>query len=117
MAMPGTFPLKEESDAVAVGRTVALGHLVEGVRARDVKLISVQLTGAAELVATMNTEGSYPDDSFAQALDGVWLVTFTGSFSPKHYGRDNPPVFHTMTIILNAQDGGVAGVEMRDKQR
>jgi hypothetical protein len=104
---PGTFPLRNQRAAVAVGRQIAVSELASGARARDVNLDRV------ELLTGLDKEGIYRNDPVFKTRHAIWIVTFRGLFSPQRDLGETKPVYTTLTVRLFADTGSVLGVEMR----
>jgi hypothetical protein len=118
--MPGTISIKSQKDAVAVGRTVASFNLAKGATEKQVTLKEAKKLDTTGLKSAIAQDGVEANQIFTQQKDEVWVVVFTGLFTPKHLhfaAGTNPeiPVCTTMEIYLSAKDGSVIGTRIYDQ--
>lgn len=120
-AMPGSGPLKNESDAIAIARTVA-GFSSTNHDPSQLILDSSKNINATEFQELLKAEGTNVDPAILKniepndALSGkIWIVKFRGSFTPDRTPPGvTPSVYSIIEVFLDAQDGSVIGIHMHD---
>jgi len=106
-------PLKDLAVAIAVGRRVATSELTQDARPDQVRFISVRRVSAAGYSQEMAVDG-IGGNSLQRLTGNIWVVTFSGLFTPKRtppneYGKR---IYTTCIVYLSADTGSVLGVSM-----
>jgi len=115
---PGSSAIIDRDDAIEIAEQVANWN-----NAGQDKAQSPALDGVTELTVAQYTDevseleitSSEPLLSGDTTDSAVWVVSFTGSFSPRRcpVGTE-PPVYSIIEISLDSRDGSVISVRMHD---
>ena len=118
--MPGTLPIKSREDAIAIGRTIVSSLMAKGTTANQITLKEAKQLDPSGLKSGLARDGAEANQIVAQQKDEVWVVIFSGLFTPKHLHfpvgvKPEIPVYSTIEIYLSAKDGGAVGLRVYDQ--
>jgi hypothetical protein len=115
---PMTVPIKDEATAISFGRAIALTNVSAGTRENQVVFEEVRKMGSSKFSTLLKASGSNVNLSTilgSKSSKDIWLVTFSGLFSPKHIPTGiETPEYSKIDIYLDGSDGIVIGVYMHD---
>jgi hypothetical protein len=110
-------PIHDQATAIQVGRRIAMTEFAGSGSPAQVKLVSALRSTAADFEQRMAQAG-VESTTWQRMRGDIWVVTFSGSFTPKHTvpGRLQPSIYNTFIVYLSAASGEVLGVTMRNLQ-
>lgn len=109
-------PILDQETAITVGKRIATTELAENGHADQVNLVSAIRMSSADYRQERTSSG-VESSSWQQLSSDIWVVTLSGSFTPKRTapGQKEKLVYNTYIIYLRADTGEVLGVSMKNE--
>jgi hypothetical protein len=107
-------PLLSKDQATVLSWPIALGSIAEGAGNQSVQHLETLAASYAALHQERWSDPGSRNEKFpGEANGGLWMVSFSGGFTPKRLPPGiKPPVYNRLVVYIDMHGGGIIGIHM-----